>query len=59
MSAGVNRRPGKGELDALSRGDAPALTETLRAWPGGLVVASHDREFLGAIGCERAIDLGA
>lgn len=26
-----------------------AMTEALRAWPGGLVVASHDRAFLSAI----------
>ncbi len=34
-----------------------ALTEALRAWPGGLVVASHDREFLDAIGIGSAIEL--
>ncbi len=30
-----------------------ALTKALRAWPGGLVVASHDREFLETIGIRR------
>jgi ATPase subunit of ABC transporter with duplicated ATPase domains len=34
-----------------------ALTEALRAWPGGLVVASHDRAFLAAIGVEVFVDL--
>ncbi|APR77946.1 ABC transporter, ATP-binding protein [Minicystis rosea] len=29
-----------------------AMTEALRAWPGGLVVASHDRAFLTAIGVD-------
>jgi ATPase subunit of ABC transporter with duplicated ATPase domains len=36
-----------------------ALTRALRAWPGGLVVASHDRAFLAAIGTEALIELGA
>jgi ATPase subunit of ABC transporter with duplicated ATPase domains len=36
-----------------------ALTQALRAWPGALVVASHDREFLRQIGVERTILLGA
>jgi len=35
-----------------------ALTQALRAWPGGLIVASHDREFLQQIGVERTIQLG-
>jgi ATPase subunit of ABC transporter with duplicated ATPase domains len=35
-----------------------ALAQALRAWPGGLVVASHDREFLMEIGIERTIQLG-
>jgi len=34
-----------------------ALEAGLRRWPGGLVVASHDREFLGEIGIERTIEL--
>ncbi|MEM9453981.1 MAG: ATP-binding cassette domain-containing protein [Myxococcota bacterium] len=34
-----------------------ALRRVLRAWPGGLVVASHDREFLAEIGLERQIVL--
>ena len=34
-----------------------ALQAALRAWPGGLVVASHDREFLDAIGIEQTINL--
>jgi ATPase subunit of ABC transporter with duplicated ATPase domains len=34
-----------------------ALQAALRTWPGGLVVASHDREFLDAIGIEQFITL--
>ncbi len=34
-----------------------ALSATLNAWPGGLVVASHNREFLESIGIERTIVL--
>ncbi len=34
-----------------------AMTEALRAWPGGLIVASHDREFLAAIGIDTVIPL--
>lgn len=34
-----------------------ALRRVLRAWPGGLVVASHDREFLAEIGIERQLVL--
>jgi ATPase subunit of ABC transporter with duplicated ATPase domains len=35
-----------------------ALTQALRAWPGGLVVTSHDREFLAEITVDRTIQLG-
>jgi ATPase subunit of ABC transporter with duplicated ATPase domains len=35
-----------------------ALTQALRAWPGALVVASHDREFLTEITVDRTIRLG-
>jgi ATPase subunit of ABC transporter with duplicated ATPase domains len=35
-----------------------ALTDALAAWPGGLVVASHDRDFLYAVGFERLLELG-
>ena len=35
-----------------------AMTEALRAWPGGLVVASHDRAFLSAIGADVLVELG-
>ena len=35
-----------------------AMTEALRAWPGGLVVASHDRAFLSAIGVNVLVTLG-
>jgi ATPase subunit of ABC transporter with duplicated ATPase domains len=35
-----------------------ALTKALRAWPGGLVVASHDRAFLAAIGTDAVIEVG-
>jgi len=34
-----------------------ALAAALRAWPGGLVVASHDREFLAFIGVDRTLEL--
>lgn len=43
-------------LDLLGR---KALTEALRAWPGGLMVASHNRSFLAAIGIEEYLDLGS
>jgi ATPase subunit of ABC transporter with duplicated ATPase domains len=33
------------------------MTSALRAWPGGLVVASHDRAFLSAIRTNEVIDL--
>lgn len=36
-----------------------AIVRALRAWSGGLLVASHDRAFLAAIGVERWIPLGA
>jgi ATPase subunit of ABC transporter with duplicated ATPase domains len=36
-----------------------ALTQALRAWPGGLVIASHDREFLTEVGVDRTIQLGS
>lgn len=34
-----------------------ALTEALRRWPGGLLLSSHDREFLERVGVERTIEL--
>jgi ATPase subunit of ABC transporter with duplicated ATPase domains len=34
-----------------------ALRRALRAWPGGLVIASHDREFLEGIGIETTLVL--
>lgn len=34
-----------------------AMTDALRAWPGGLIVASHDRDFLAAIGVDEVIQL--
>jgi ATPase subunit of ABC transporter with duplicated ATPase domains len=34
-----------------------ALQRALRAWPGGLVVASHDRELLEGIGIEKRLIL--
>lgn len=34
-----------------------AMADALLAWPGGLVVASHDRAFLEAIGVERELNL--
>jgi len=33
------------------------LTRALQLWPGGLVVASHDRAFLAALGMDRTIML--
>jgi ATPase subunit of ABC transporter with duplicated ATPase domains len=36
-----------------------AMTAALRSWPGGLVVASHDRAFLAAIGIESFLEVGA
>lgn len=35
-----------------------ALGAGLKAWPGGLVVVSHDREFLDSIGIEQELTLG-
>ena len=35
-----------------------AMTAALRAWPGGLVVASHDRSFLSAIGVDVFLEVG-
>jgi len=35
-----------------------AMTDALRAWPGGLVVASHDRAFLSAIETDDLFELG-
>lgn len=42
-------------LDLLGQS---ALIDLLRAWPGGLLVASHNRQFLKAIGVERTLRLG-
>ncbi|MFZ5891636.1 MAG: ATP-binding cassette domain-containing protein [Myxococcota bacterium] len=36
-----------------------ALTAALKAWPGGLVIASHDSAFLAEVGVDRTIQLGA
>jgi ATPase subunit of ABC transporter with duplicated ATPase domains len=36
-----------------------ALEKALRSWPGGLVVVSHDRELLDAIGIDRQLQLGS
>lgn len=35
-----------------------AMVNALRTWPGGLIVTSHDRDFLAAIGIETTIELG-
>ena len=35
-----------------------ALASALRAWPGGLLVASHDRSFLAAIDANQVVELG-
>ncbi|NVB42678.1 ABC-F family ATP-binding cassette domain-containing protein [Pseudenhygromyxa sp. WMMC2535] len=42
-------------LDALGR---DALASALRRWPGGLVVASHDHDFLDAVGFDVRVELG-
>jgi ATPase subunit of ABC transporter with duplicated ATPase domains len=42
---------------SLDFAGAAALASSLRAWPGGLVVASHDRGFLAAAGIERLLVL--
>ena len=34
-----------------------ALTNALKAWPGGLLVASHDRAFLAAIDATTLLEL--
>ena len=36
-----------------------ALLELLRAWPGGLLLASHNSEFLAELGMKREIRLGS
>jgi ATPase subunit of ABC transporter with duplicated ATPase domains len=36
-----------------------ALVEVLRAWQGGLLIASHDRAFLQAIGVTQFVELGS
>jgi ATPase subunit of ABC transporter with duplicated ATPase domains len=36
-----------------------ALTRALRQWPGGLVVASHDRAFLAQLDLQQTIELSA
>jgi ATPase subunit of ABC transporter with duplicated ATPase domains len=36
-----------------------ALTAALKAWKGGLLVASHDLEFLRGVGVDRWVTLGA
>ncbi len=41
-------------LDLLGQG---ALTDLLRAWPGGLLVASHNPHFLASIGVEKTLRL--
>ena len=35
-----------------------ALRDGLKAWPGGLLIASHDRDFLTAIGIQDYLELG-
>jgi ATPase subunit of ABC transporter with duplicated ATPase domains len=35
-----------------------ALTGALKRWPGALIVASHDREFLAELGMDRTVELG-
>jgi ATPase subunit of ABC transporter with duplicated ATPase domains len=42
---------------SLDRVGQNALARALRAWPGGLVVASHDRAFLDAIAPTRTLNV--
>ena len=44
--------------DCLDLVGASALGSVLRAWPGGLVVASHDQGFLATIDFDRRLVLG-
>ena len=44
--------------DGLDLVGLAALRRALRAWPGGLVIASHDRELLTEIGVDRELRLG-
>lgn len=43
-------------LDLLGQA---ALGNLLRAWPGGLVIASHNPDFLESVRMERRVELGA
>ncbi|MCA9708589.1 MAG: ABC-F family ATP-binding cassette domain-containing protein, partial [Myxococcales bacterium] len=43
--------------DSLDFVGTAALQRALRAWPGGLVVVSHDREFLASIGIDQLLEL--
>ena len=42
-------------LDLLGQ---KALGEALASWPGGLLVASHNREFLEALEVNEVVELG-
>jgi ATPase subunit of ABC transporter with duplicated ATPase domains len=42
-------------LDILGQ---QALGQALRAWPGGLVVTSHQREFLESVGFDQVLSVG-
>jgi ATPase subunit of ABC transporter with duplicated ATPase domains len=42
---------------ALDFVGAAALRAVLRAWPGGLVIVSHDQEFLEHIGVDQRLTL--
>lgn len=43
---------------SLDRVGQRALVRALRAWPGGLLVTSHDREFLGQLDPDTVLELG-
>lgn len=43
---------------SLDRVGQRALADALAVWPGGLVVASHDRGLLSAIGVDHSLELG-
>ena len=44
-------------VHALDFAGAGALRQVLLAWPGGLVIASHDREFLESLQLDQTIEL--
>lgn len=43
--------------DSLDYHAQSALCKALKAWPGGLMVSSHDRDFLNSVGFTRCLSL--